>query len=123
MRALKTLVVIMGVLIVLVSGFLVYGLMQRSSDPNFSFFGKAQPKAAATSGPAVPLATDSAAGLAPFGDVTVRLPAGCTVEDMKPDGGRLFVRVGPASGACSQIVVVDLASGKVLGNVKFWNAP
>lgn len=125
MRSLKALVVVMGILIALVSGLLVYGLMQRSTDPNFSFFAKApsatvSPAAPAT--PSAPLATNPVSGSVPFGDVTVRLPAGCTIEDMRPDGGRLFVRVGPA-GACTQIVVVDLASGKVLGNVKFWNAP
>jgi hypothetical protein len=119
MRSLKGLVIAMGVFIILGTGLLVYGLVQRASDPGFSFFGKApapaaQPATIAGSGPA---------GATPFGDVTVRLPAGCEVVDMKPDGDRLFVRVGPAAGACSQIVVVELASGRVLGNVKFWSAP
>lgn len=119
MRALKGLVIGMGVFIILGTSLLVYGLVQKASNPDFSFFGPAKTPAAQAAAPAgvVP------SGTAPFGDVTVRLPAGCTVEDMKPDGGRLFVRVGPAAGACSRIVVIELAGGKVLGNVNFWNAP
>ena len=116
MHSLKALVIVMGVLIATVSGLLVYGLAQRSSDPAFSFFGTA-------TAPAAPAAAETPSGTAPFGDVTVRLPAGCQVEDMRPDGGRLFLRVGPAAGACAQIVVIELATGRVLGNVKFWNAP
>lgn len=122
MRSLKALVVVMGILIVAVSGLLVYGLVQRSSDPGFSFFGTAKAPAAPAAQP-TPVQPTAPAVLAPFGDITVRLPAGCQVEDMKPDGGRLFLRVGPAGGACAQVIAVDLASGRVLGNVKFWNAP
>lgn len=117
MRALKALVIGMGVLIVLVMGVMAYGLTKKASDPDFSFFDFARQPAAA--GPDT--AANTRAG-APFGDVMVPLAPGCRVEDMRPDGNRLFLRVGPADGACQQIVVIDLASGKILGNVKVWNA-
>ncbi len=116
MQALKGLVIGMGVLIVIVTIFLVYGLIQKGSDPDFSFFG--------LKGDAAPTArqADAAPTLRPFGDITVPLASGCRVEDMRPENGRLFVRIGP-EGSCARIVAIDLASGKVLGNVTFWTAP
>jgi hypothetical protein len=117
MGALKGLVIGMGVLIVLVMGVIAYGLTRKAADPDFTFFdfaGKttaAAPAAVAAGGPSTP-----------FGDVMLPLAPGCRIEDMRPDGGRLFLRVGPAEGACPQVVVIDLASGKVLGNVKVWSA-
>ncbi|MBT3359127.1 MAG: hypothetical protein HN403_05815 [Rhodospirillales bacterium] len=110
MQALKSLVIGMGLLIVVGMVLLVYGLIQRSSDPEFSFFGlKDDP-------------TETAEPGKPFGDITVKLAEGCRVEDMRPDDGTLFVRVGPA-GSCARIIAIDLASGKTLGNVNFWTAP
>lgn len=117
MRALKALVIGMGVLIALVMGVMAYGLMKKASNPDFTFFDFArQPVAAA------PAAVADIRPGAPFGDVLLPLGPGCRIEDMRPDGGRLFLRVGPADGACQQIVVIDLASGKIMGNVKVWNA-
>lgn len=112
MQGLKALVIGLGVLIVAGMIILVYGLVQKASDPDFSLFGKAENTEAPASDKIVP---------APFGDISVRLPAGCRVEGMEPDGGTLFIRVGP-EGSCTQIIAIELASGRVLGNVKFWNA-
>ena len=117
MRALKALVIGMGVLIALVMGVMAYGLMKKASDPDFTFFDFARQP--------VEAAPDVAAEIrpgAPFGDILLPLGPGCRIEDMRPDGGRLFLRVGPDDGACQQIVVIDLASGKIMGNVKVWNA-
>lgn len=117
MRALKTLVIGMGVLIALVMGVMAYGLMKKASNPDFTFFDFARQPAAA-----MPDAVADIRPGVPFGDVMLALAPGCRIEDMQPDGGRLFLRVGPADGTCQQIVVIDLASGKIMGNVKVWNA-
>ena len=114
MQGLKALVIGMGVLIVVGMIILVYGLVQKASDPEFSFFGKAEK--AETAAP-----VSDKTGPVPFGDISVRLPAGCRVEGMEPDGGTLYVLVGP-EGSCTQVIAIELASGRVLGNVKFWNA-
>ncbi|MBL6928220.1 MAG: hypothetical protein ISR44_03530 [Rhodospirillales bacterium] len=110
MQALKSLVIGMGLLIVVGTILIVYGLIQRSSDPEFSFFGSTDVK------------TETAAPGRAFGDITVPLASGCRIEDMRPDDGKLFVRVGP-EGSCARIIAIELASGKVLGNVTFWTAP
>lgn len=112
MQGLKALVIGMGVLIVFGMIVLVYGLMQKASDPDFSFFGKAEKAAPAPS---------EKIAATPFGDISVRLPAGCRVENMQPDDGKLFVLVGP-EGPCTQIIAIELATGRFLGNVKFWNS-
>ena len=113
MQALKGLVMGMGVLIVIGMILLVYGLIQKASDPDFTFFGNSGPaaveKGAETASPA-------------FGDVVVPLAAGCEAIDMRAERNRLFVRIGPA-GACARIVAIDLTSGKILGNVTFWEKP
>lgn len=112
MQGLKALVIGMGILVVMGMIVLVYGLVQKASDPDFSFFDTAEKTEAPVPGKAA---------AAPFGDISLRLPAGCRVEGMEPDGGTLFVLVGP-EGPCTQIIALELASGRVLGNVKFWNS-
>lgn len=111
MQGLKALVIGMGILIVIGMIILVYGLVQKASDPDFSFFGDGK-KAAAPS-------SDTAPDAAPFGDITVRLPTGCRVDGMQADNGKLFVLVGP-EGPCTQIIAIEPATGRILGNVKFW---
>ena len=97
MQALKGLVIAMAVFIGIGVAVLVYGLYQTASNPGFTFFSPA-------------------ASVKAFGDITVPVPAGCAIAGMRPDGGRLFLRIGP-DGPCSRIIAVDLASGKLLGTV------
>lgn len=112
MQALKGLVIGMGSLIVVGMVTLVYGLVQKASNPDFSFFGDSAETAA-------PIPARASA-MPPFGDISVRLPDGCRVENIQPEDGRLFILVGP-DGPCSHVVAIELATGRVLGNVKFWN--
>ncbi|MBL6945742.1 MAG: hypothetical protein ISR47_03805 [Rhodospirillales bacterium] len=116
MQALKSLVIGMGILIAIGMVLLIYGLIQRASNPEFTFFG--------LKGNEVPVAPESntAKTVRPFGDITVPLPSGCRIEGMRPTEGRLFVWIGP-DGSCASIIAIDISTGKVLGNVKFWAAP
>jgi hypothetical protein len=91
---LKSLVIGMGVLILLgvvAVAYGIYGKMDRRPD---------------AAGPA---------SLKPFGDIVVPGP-GCAIADVRPDGDRLYMRLGP-TGPCARVVVVDLAAGRVLGTV------
>ena len=97
MRTLKGLVIAMAVFIVIGVAVLVYGLYQTAGKADSTFFS-------------------SAVAVKGFGDITVPLPAGCAIAGMRPDGDRLFLRIGP-DGPCSRIIAVDLASGKLLGTV------
>jgi hypothetical protein len=103
MKIVKALVILMGVLIVLGMGLLVYGFVMRigkapTSDP------------VEDSAPLVPL-SGPASG---FGDVTVALEDGEILLDMQADASRLLLRSKTADGT-ENIRVFDLSTGKALG--------
>ncbi len=121
MRVLKGLVIGMGLLIAGGMALFAYGLYQKITDPGFTFFAgepgdgapAAVPAAAPTPAPA------PAAAVAPpaaFGTIAVPLPAGCSLARVIPEGDRLYLRIGPA-GRCERVVVVDVATGSVLGTI------
>jgi hypothetical protein len=88
MAALKLLVIVMGVLIVLGVGGLIYGLAMRVELPR--------------------------AGAA---DGTIALPAGARVLDMAAAGDRLVLRVA-LPDASERLLVVDLAHGRQIGTLE-----
>ena len=101
---LKGAVIGMAVLIVIGMGLLVYGVVTKTgpkstgseSQPTSS----RQPKA--------------------FGTVTVPLPDGCRVEEIVPDGERVYLPIGPAdTPACDMTIVVDASTGRTLGTLRF----
>lgn len=102
MRALKSVVIGMAILIALGMALLVYGLAR----PGWRPFAN-QPSGGAA---------DPGASPAAFGDLRLPLPPGCSIADMAVAGQRLFVRIGP-DGACARIVVIDANTGNVLGTV------
>ncbi len=113
----------MGLLIAAGMAVFAYGLYQKIADPEFTFFPAepvdAPPVAAAPPVPAesqVPAAPPVSAAPAAFGTITVPLPEGCVLARVIPEGGRLYLRIGPA-GRCERVVVVDVASGSVLGTI------
>jgi hypothetical protein len=126
-RALKALVVGLGLLIVLAGGLLVYGLVQRASDPDFKFFRREATSAALI--PATPPmpAPASPIPLRPFGTAMVEIPAGCKLVEVIPAGDRMLLRVGSGEAVsgehCQRVVVIDLINGRVLGTVAVKSAP
>jgi hypothetical protein len=95
MRALKLLVVTLGVLIVAGVVGLVAVMASRFAQR-----------------PAAPVA-----GLPAFGTSTVRLPTGARLLGTEGTRDRLILRIVLASGA-QQLIVIDLASGKPLGTIE-----
>ena len=97
MQALKVLVIFMAVLIVAGMALLVYGLVTRTGGGD-SLFGGAGGGAA---------------------DLELPVPDGCTIAGAELSGERLVVRLeGLAERDCQQVLVVDLASGRLLGRVR-----
>ena len=91
MQALKYLVIVMAVLILAGMALLAYGLVTRVSG-------------------------DGSEG---FAAVDVPLPPGCSIAETEVSENRLILRFeGLAERGCQQVVVVDMASGKVLGQVR-----
>ncbi len=102
MRALKALVIGMGILILIGFAAVVMAVIQRAGD------GGGENPAAVRSG----AATERA-----FGDVRVSLPPGAQVIGTSADGGRLIVHLRLAGGE-ARILVIDLATGKRLGAIR-----
>ncbi len=108
MQVLKGLVIGMGLLIAAGMALFAYGLYQKIADPEFTFF-------AGETGDGAP----APAALAPpgaFGTIAVPLPEGCVLARVIPEGDRLYLRIGP-TGRCERVVVVDVATGSVLGTI------
>ncbi len=104
MQALKALVIIMGVLIVAGTAVVVvtiYNRMNRMADVEAT----APPPAPA---PAMPPAS--------FGAASVTIPDGCRITATIPAGERLLLQLGSAP-RCNRILVLDLASGRLLGSI------
>ena len=92
MQALKGLVIGMGILIVLGLALVAYGLVSRVSKNGGEGAG--------------------------FGEMSLGLPAGCSIAEARGHEGRLILRAeGPEDRGCQQIIIVDMASGKILGRV------
>ena len=103
MRALKTLVIVLGVLIVVSMGLLGWG-----------FYNRLAHRPVPPDGPSAPAGKGH--GSSDFGDVRVELPAGCTVVELRPHADRLYLRTGP-TGLCERIIVVDAGTGRILGTI------
>ncbi|WNK01154.1 hypothetical protein L2D14_06925 [Thalassospiraceae bacterium LMO-JJ14] len=106
MKALKAIVIGMGALIVLAVGLIGFGLYKKSVDPGWKLFG---------SRPDTPAAAISAAPDA-FGALNLGLADECYIEDVRPDGRRAYLLLGPAS-VCNGVIAIDTQDGRILGRV------
>lgn len=98
MRAIKGLVVFLGVLLLAGLGLLGYGLYSKAPV-------KGTPSAASVA-PAV-------APVADFGQLAVPVPAGSRIEQMMVAGERVVLRL--SGGGPERILVLDPGQGKVAG--------
>jgi hypothetical protein len=55
-------------------------------------------------------------GNAALGSIDLAIPAGCQVVETVPATDRLILRLGTGE-RCNQIIIVDMASGKLLGRL------
>ena len=102
-RVLLAVVIILGVLIVVAFGVLVAGFILGWSNHD-------RPAAAPVAAPAT-----TAAPAQPW-LAQLDVPAGMRIADVHADGGRVVVHlVSPAGG--EEIVLVDAATGRVIGRI------
>ena len=110
MQMLKGLVISLGMLILLGMMLLVYGFYPKANNPGWRMF----------SSPSAPGAAE------PFGELDLKLPEGCVIGRLTPDGVRAYIKVRPdgarrgtsQAGPCNRIVVIDVVRGQVLGTIK-----
>ncbi|MHA1600182.1 MAG: hypothetical protein ACTSW2_05100 [Alphaproteobacteria bacterium] len=104
MRALKALVVFMGVLIAVGLGLLTYAVIGGLPFDRSSGSGDMQPGG--------------------FGDTTVVLPSGCVIAEAVVAEGTLVLRIdGPAERGCQLVILLDPESGRELGRVEVQERP
>ena len=97
MRALKLLVVVMGVLLIAGFAVVVVTIMSRMNQ-------KAAP-------------TASTPHLMPFGSTTVTLPVDALVMEVQGAGDRILLRLDLRDGT-EMLLVLDAATGAELGRIK-----
>ena len=103
MRALKLLVIVMGVLLLAGIVALGFGVQYRLNHPRAVAVA-----AGATTAPDVPSAAPPN---------TIDLPAGSHVVGAEASGDRLVVRVELAAGAGEELIIVNLATGVPVSTV------
>jgi Family of unknown function (DUF6476) len=96
MKLLVALVIIMGVLIVAGLVVVVVTITNRMGAGN---------------------ATGSRAAAAPFAAADLPIPAGCEGKETTTTDDRLILRLGSGE-RCNQVLIVDLATGKLLGTLR-----
>ena len=101
MRALKALVIVMGLLIVVgvvaVAATIAYRLGRLAEAP-------------------------AVAGPGGFAAVELAIPEGCRAVEAAPAGERLVLRLGDGR-QCNRILIVDMNSGALLGRLDLVPAP
>lgn len=98
MRALKVLVVVMGVLLIAGVAVVIVTIMSRLTQKGT---------------PAPP----AAAHLLPFGNTTVTLPSDSLVMEVQGTGDRILLRLDLKDGT-EMLLVLDAATGAELGRIK-----
>ena len=101
MRALKILVTVMGVMLVAGLAVVVATIVHRSTQRQ------------------APAAASAAAG---FGHITLNLPAGAHVVEMRDAGGRLVLRLQRADGG-ETLLILDPATGAEIGTIDLKPGP
>ena len=109
MRILKTVVIVMGVVIIVGTGVLFWQLYNLSSKPAAT--PRSTPTAAVTP-PTPSAAVPSRNAGTGFGDISLGLPTGCEIARVDAADGRLIVHT-----SCGAVHVLDLATGAPLGTV------
>lgn len=101
MRAIKALVIGMGILILVGLAILVYGLTNK--------FGTTMSDGGSENG--------AAADAVAFGTIRATLPAGATVANVQMQGGTAMVHVTLPDGG-AQIMVFRLSDGRQTGTIE-----
>lgn len=104
LRTMKAVVILLGVLIVLGLFALVAGIIWKSSKPKPAEVEAPPPAQVVT------LPTNGT------GPLSLPLPQGATISEMALDGDRVALQIKSIEG--EELIVIDIAQGKVIGRVR-----
>ena len=118
MRLLKTLVIVMGVVLVLGFGALIYIIATRVTAPRPEPVRAEQPEPPPKPIPLPPLGESLPQQFTPsFGEQTLAIPAGARLSDFSAGGDRLVLRL-ILEDQTQQLIVIDLNTGALIGTLK-----
>jgi hypothetical protein len=101
MKAIKTVVALLGVLLIMGLGLLGYGFYMKARGPGQASGG-------------TPAAVEAGSAVTDFGTVRLDLPPGARIVQMEAAGGRIVLRVATPDGH-ERLLVLDPAQGRVSG--------
>lgn len=110
MRALKALVIVMGVLIIAGIALVGYTIVKRAVSPA----APAKPAVSIAIPPAPPIA--GSAANAPYGPVEIPVPPDARILRTHAEGGRLLVELDLAGGG-ERVLVIELSTGALIGSI------
>ena len=105
MKALKTAVILMAVVIVAGFGLVIYTIVDRmmSGEPVLT---------------TRQMESEAPVADASFGEIDLPIPVGCALDSVQLEGDRLLITLdGLDDQRCKQIIIMDTTDGKVLGRV------
>ena len=108
MRALKALVIVMGVLIILGMALVGYTIVKRTTEPVTVSRAGTEASSQQTAG---------VLGKTPYGPIGIELPPGSRVLRTTATDRRLVVEVELSSGG-ERVLIVDPANGALLGTIE-----
>ena len=104
-KAMITVVIGLGAVIVLLFAAIGYGFVRKAADPGFRMFAKSEPgtppKPQALTGPP---------------EVPILLAPGTHLLAWEANDGKLILHIQPASGG-DELIVIDISTGRVIRRV------
>ena len=108
MRWLKSIVIVLGILIVLGVVSLGYGLYKKTSEPGWKPF----PERAKN----IEGQQQNREPSKPFGTISLDLADGCIITKVLPKQRNVYFMIGKKP-SCNAVILVDLKKGVVLGRI------
>lgn len=112
---LKSLVIVLGILIVLGIVLLGYGFYKKTSEPGWKPFAEQAVTVLEPELAPIPQRQNKTP-IKPFGTLSLDLAEGCLIAEVKPMLRYAYFMIGPTP-ACNAVILVDIKKGVVLGRI------
>ncbi len=115
MRWLKSIVIILGILIVLGIVLLGYGFYKKISEPSWKPFSEKK-KFIEESQSTLRKQQEDKEALRSFGTLSLDLSEGCIITKIQPTRHYVYFMIGQRP-ACNSVILVDIKKGVILGRI------
>jgi hypothetical protein len=115
MRWLKSIVIVLGILIVLGIVLLGYGFYKKTSEPSWKPFAEKK-KSIEEPQPALLKKQENTESFKFFGTLSLDLAEGCMITKIQPTRRYVYFMIGQRP-ACNSVVLVDIKKGLILGRI------